>query len=169
MRFIRIYISTSMANSNLCFHQLSLGAQLILWATRHWMHASRQGRQISSCVWPSFAQAQVPAALLLLCDMLRILSFLQCSPIQFAAVNARGLTVVERELLQMLVALDRGEPEIASRRLCRGMSEESSAAVIVRAVGLLRCLGQRNIRVTAPIAAQLERRENTATSAVACH
>ena len=93
------------------FHDMSLGAQLLIWATRHWMRACRQRRMISACVPRSFAEAGLLNAYAALCEILAALSFREYPPCCFARTNSPQLSDAEIELMDFLLFVDRNDRE----------------------------------------------------------
>ncbi|MFQ5608926.1 MAG: hypothetical protein ACE5F8_01495 [Woeseiaceae bacterium] len=133
-----------------CFHDLSLSAQLLVWATRHWMLAHRQRRMISVCVPRSFAEAGLLNAYTVLCDLLSILVFREYSPGDFSSTNAPQLSAHELRLFEFLLAVNRDDED--APELLPGNTPPAVARQLVAKAGILiELLRREGHRLVVPV------------------
>ena len=78
----------------------------MLWASRQWMCAYRQRRNISPCVWQSFACADLQRAYAELCRILAVLVFREFPADGFGAPNQVSLTADEAVFMRMFCAIE---------------------------------------------------------------
>ena len=112
MRIILIYIGCDTVINAVCtsnrlsMHDFCRGGQLLLWASRQWMRAYRQRRNISPCVWQSFACADLQRAYAELCRILAVLAFREFPADGFGAPNQVSLTADETAFMKMFCAIE---------------------------------------------------------------
>ena len=119
-------------------HDYCRGGQLLLWASRQWMRAYRQRRNISPCVWQSFACADLQRAYAELCRILPVLAFREFPADGFGAPNQASLTADETAFMKMFCAIEdsdvRRAAEVmrgrASPAVTRAMLHSSASVII---------------------------------------
>ena len=86
------------------FHDLPLAAQLVVWATRHWLSAFAGGRMIPRSVWQSFAVSKLDPAYGDLVELLAMLAGYELLPSRFEQPNAPRLASEEYRFVRFIMS-----------------------------------------------------------------
>ena len=128
------------------FHDLSMGGQLVLWASRHWMRAYRRGRTIPPCVWQSFSVGGLPDVYAELCGLLTIVAFREFPAEEFGRPDSARITASESLFLGVLDSVECSDESRAAEMLGTVASPAVSRAIIAqchRLLGMLHADGHR--------------------------
>ncbi len=132
------------------FHEFATGGQLLLWASRHWMRAHRLDRPLPTCVWQSFAVADMSAGFRRLAELLSVLVFREFPAEAFASPSRSRLTRDETLFMEILAALEADEPERALELLEKRASPAIARTAVLHAAEVVSSLRQAGHRVTRP-------------------
>ena len=122
------------------FHDLCMGGQLVLWASRHWMRAYRRGRTIPPCVWQSFSVGGLPDVYAELCGLLTIVAFREFPAEEFSRPDSARISSSEALFLGVLDSVERGDERGAAELLGTVASPAVSRAIIAQCQRLLSLL-----------------------------
>ncbi|MDJ0940720.1 MAG: hypothetical protein QNJ00_13245 [Woeseiaceae bacterium] len=132
------------------FHEFATGGQMLLWASRHWMRAHRLDRPLPTCVWQSFAVADMTAGYCRLAELLSVLVFREFPAETFASPSRSRLTRDETLFMEILAALEADEPERALRLLETRAAPAIARTAVLHAAEVVSSLRQAGHRVTKP-------------------
>ena len=128
------------------FHDLCMGGQLVLWASRHWMRAYRRGRTIPPCVWQSFSAGGLPDVYAELCGLLTIIAFREFPAEEFSRPDSVRISASEALFLGVLDSVECSDERRAAEILGTVASPAVTRAIIAqchRLLGMLHADGHR--------------------------
>ena len=153
MRIILIYIgfrtvrNAACTSDKLSIHDFCRGGQLLLWASRQWMRAYRQRRNIAPCVWQSFACAGLHRAYAELCRILAVLAFREFPADGFGAPDQALLTADESAFMRMFCAIEDSDIPCAMDVMCGRSSPAVTRTILRRSACLIIELHRQGQRV----------------------